>query len=810
MASTSDRLRSLGRFLARHADLALPALATLTVVLGTWPIWPWTMEAGDALSHLRNARDVLEALQYGVDPLGRLPQQIGSPVFRFYQPLHALATGAMAYGTGLNLDFCLTFVTYVPFALSPWAYRYLVGSLGFSRWTASIAAFVSLTTVFGFSNSFLGLINGIVSQAPAALFFPLFLGKFVRVLRGERCFLGAGAFFALTAVSHAAFAVYAVFAAGLATAVLWPKDLRAFGRAAACGALGVVLAAFWLVPFLSYHAQHRPIPDSVGRGGVEWFRGLSGPELSELVVTGRFFDGERDEERVEGTDEHLDTTIRNLNIFGMHEPLRPPVLTWALVLAALVALVRMRHAHVRYLLCLSFFGVLLVLGDDEFRVLSRLPLMSNMQGFRATYLIDQGALGLLAYALHEVSQGLVRLGGRLPAWPRRAGAALGLLAVAGAVAITMSWLARHAWRYANPMSQAAWTVTLQRNLDAHRARTGPYRLQGVFKNGGSSHENLLSRLGYRVPCSHVKGFVEQSSRAVCGHLGAPARSYRFAELVGVGYYLVDNRLPLGMGDIPRDEREGKRFRRLSDVRTHQLWESRDRSYAHVATGPIVLVVADDAQWLLVVEKWLDRYARKVSDAETPWPVRARPADLRGGELLRAASAVAILDPSGVPRAPRALVAFANDSPVHAVAAIPGLEAVRLLGPQDAWSLPFTGLGRAEPRAPGERIRLVSWLRPGREFRFRVDLGRAGLVAVAETAFRNWTAHLDGRSVPVVAAGPDLATVLVPPGRHTLRLRWVTTPLESLSYAVSCLGWAAIAAALARRPLAGVRRWVSRT
>ncbi len=793
MQSTSEprpsRWARLRARLAGRGHHVFSVAAFLTVLVSTATIWPDAVQTGDSLFHVGNAVDVERAVRLGQDPLGRLPQMQGTPTFRFYQPLHALATGAMTAWTPVRLEFWYTLFTVLPFALSPFAYMYLLTGLGFSRWRAALGAFVSITTVLGFSNSFLGLFSGgIVTQAPAALFFPLFLGKFVRVLRGERGVLGAAAFFALTVLSHAAFAVYAVVAAFLATAILLPKGIRPLAKCAAAGALGVLLAAFWVLPFLAVQAEHRPIPDAVSRPDRRiWFSGISGRELFDLVRTGRFFDGERDVDRDKGSDEPLDSKMRALNIFGLHT-LRPPIFSICLAIGVLFALVRIRDPSVRFLLGLMTTGFLLVLGLDDVRIVARLPFTGQMQGFRATYLVDQGALGLVALGLHEVGSLFLAAARRLPRIPRRIAGGLGVFVAVGALLATSAWLFVHA-RAIVGTGRGPWEFTFLESMGRYRQRMGPYRVRGHYKAGTNQNRrnNHIHVLGFAVPCAHVSGITGQTARTVCERIGTPGRSWRLAELVGTSYFLVDRRYPHGLDAVEKVGDRG-RYRRLSNRRNMQLWESRMRTFGHMATGPIVLVHGTHAQWVQLNEEWLGRWSNRLEDPRTPWPVRVQPGDLERGPLLRQAASVLIVDTRPFERAPAGLQARAEQGlPVHVLSPIPGLRA-KVLGPADGWERAFSGLPRAAARPEDESFRLLPSPSPGREFRLQTVVKRAGIAMVAEGCFANWHAWVDGKPADVRPAGPDLVGVYLPAGTRRLVIRWQRTTLENVSYAASLLGW----------------------
>src|SRR4030095_6043698 len=112
-----------------------PFAAFVTIFVSTWHIWPSAVQTGDAFYHLANAHDVAFMVRHHQDPLGRLPQVFGTPVFRFYQSLLALCVGTLQAWTDLPLEFLYSIFVIVPFMLSPFAYHYFLRSLGLRPWT---------------------------------------------------------------------------------------------------------------------------------------------------------------------------------------------------------------------------------------------------------------------------------------------------------------------------------------------------------------------------------------------------------------------------------------------------------------------------------------------------------------------------------------------------------------------------------------------------------------------------------------------------------------------------------------------------
>jgi hypothetical protein len=80
----------------------------------------------------------------------------------------------------------------------------------------------------------------------------------------------------------------------------------------------------------------------------------------------------------------------------------------------------------------------------------------------------------------------------------------------------------------------------------------------------------------------------------------------------------------------------------------------------------------------------------------------------------------------------------------------------------------------------------------------------GLLVVNDAFAPGWTASLDGRDVPILAADVAVRAVQFPPGRHALEMRYVAPGLRT-GQALSILGLLVAAALLARAVLGARRR-----
>jgi Bacterial membrane protein YfhO len=123
---------------------------------------------------------------------------------------------------------------------------------------------------------------------------------------------------------------------------------------------------------------------------------------------------------------------------------------------------------------------------------------------------------------------------------------------------------------------------------------------------------------------------------------------------------------------------------------------------------------------------------------------------------------------------------------------------RMAGVQDfreiAW---ITGRGEPGQRENGPgRIALRSYSRKG-EYVFDAEMEGDGYVVISDASWRGWQAWIDGKRVPMNRANAAFLSVLVPRGRHTVRVvYWPSSFVRGR--AISVWSAAAVAAALVFR------------
>ena len=102
----------------------------------------------------------------------------------------------------------------------------------------------------------------------------------------------------------------------------------------------------------------------------------------------------------------------------------------------------------------------------------------------------------------------------------------------------------------------------------------------------------------------------------------------------------------------------------------------------------------------------------------------------------------------------------------------------------AWITSRSFLGE-KPNGPGQ-ITLRSWSRGG-EYVFDADMENEGYVVITDAAWKGWRAYVDGRRERLRRANGAFLSVLVPRGRHTVRLvYWPTSFVQGRAITMTTL------------------------
>jgi hypothetical protein len=772
------------------ASAAILALSSTYILLG-----PVLNRSGDDMYHLMNEWVLAHAFRVGDDPFGPLGLEFNQPVLRFYQSLFYLHNVGWHLLTGLDLRFFHNLTIVVCFAASPFAYAFFLRKLGLSRWVAALGAFLSMISIASFGNSFEAYHqSGIVTQSMGGLFFPWFMGSFIGMLRGENRVSTTALLFALAFLSHAIMSVFAAFAGALYFLVADVALRRNWKRLLAFGVLGIALVAFWVLPFIAHTSQMRAVPDSIIRGrGVHWFTSVSRSELAMVLTTGRLFDDAKTLGKGRVPEDELIDRISIIHTLKT----RPPVLTALVALGCLLALPRLRRTSQRFLLAGLCFSLMLFAGPDDFRWVSVLPFIKDIQTFRTTCLVEFFAFGLAASgaaAVLRFAWGVAVT--RRRAWLRRPLTALWtliLLAGLGLIGTEIVLLGRTHLVIRDP-------AELDRMADALSALPGhgyPFRMDISYKGRHKIRHSWLAKHGFQPMCTHWRATGPTSMYHLCTTMGSAVRNTNLFSLSGIRYTSAEEKNARTLIDAVDNEGDPQFARRPNGPDRHgknndwhHLLDTGRSHFLRPLVGEPLPTVCSHAQWIWLAKSWTGRFRNNLWSPRTPIPMRVPAGDLADSGLLDAAGTVFYFDHSGLERDRAALAGFARGggrvvTPVE----IPGVEAVVTGADERKGRSPWLALPADQQRLrsdrppelereeldPGlERVTLTQRFPRGRSYQyyeFDVDALEPVIAVLPVNNVPGWRADLDGEPWPVFSTGPDMAGVRLPAGAHRLVFWW---------------------------------------
>jgi len=803
------RREDVALWVFERAHWALPAIGAVIVACAHHPLMgPVIDQGGDNADHLLNEYALANAAAAGDNPFGPLGLEFGMPLLRFYQALFYLVGLVAHLVVGLDVRTVHNLLVATCFALSPFAFCFCLRRLGLRRFAAGLGSLTALASVGAFGNSFEAYHGiGIATQSMGALFFPLFVGAFAGMLRGQNGWAPAALAFAAAFLSHAAMAVYAVLA-GVLYLLVVPSDLRAnWKRLALFGVFGAALVAFWALPFVSHTAQMRAVPDSVFRGDAKmwWFTSVTEDEMIGLAASGRLLDDAQTPEGV--APDPLDSQLRKISFVGMHRT-RLPVMTMLAAIGLAVALLRFRRSANRFLASGLALSLLLFAGQDDFRWLRFLPLIEHVQTFRCTYLFEFFAYGLVGVGAEAV---LRNAWNRV--WGRRgrlrmvlAGAWIAASA-AGVVAVgvQIAWLGA---RFIRPHDQK----TVDEVLDAVGSipnRGYPFRVLSTER--WNVFEDWLASGDYRPVCTHWLGVGPSAGMQLCSSIGIDPEKIDLFELGGVRYFSGKTKRIDGFAKA--EDRRGRALyerlkngkdRRGADNGRNLLLDSGRDDFLVSRKAGAVVVVCDDAQWIWLVRSWLSKFGRRAGRVDTPTPMRVTRGGLRTSGLLDTARAIVYAGAPEESGDAEALAAFAAAGgavlPTREIRGVPAARAGIGANLWKALATAFKDSGRS--RAVGAQVAVTRFDDPRRSnqrFAFGVRSAEPFLAVLPAEAVPGWTATLDGTDLAVFPTGPDLVGAQVPAGSHALRFEWRMPGWHKGALVVSILALAfALAVSVRRR------------
>jgi hypothetical protein len=772
-----------------HAHLAFPIAAAVVILVCHLPVLKTVLvTGGDHAHHLLSEYLIGRSVAANDSIWGPQATDYGMPLLRFYQPLLYLMNVGLHLDTGLSPLLFHNLSVAIFFAASPLAYCYSLRKIGLPRFAAGFAALLAMASVAGFGNSFEAYHgNGIITQAMGSFFFPLFVGAFVGMLRGENRVTSTSLLFAATFLSHVIMAVLAVFACTLYFLVTSISIRRIWKRVAAMGVMVTCLVAFWLFPFLAHTMEMRAIPDTEIRGESKrwWFVGASDEEMVELAVSGRLLDDAR---AVAGSKSSpLDQLTDKLNI-SKTRTVRAPVVTYLAAWGAFIALFLLRRSGIRFLFAGLLFSLLLYAGQDDHPWLGLFPFIDHVQSFRCTYFIEFFAFALIGLGVERPLTVLLRA-----ASTGRRGIFGAAIAVAVVVAAApTAWGLHQIGRLGRSFVGSTDKAGLNRVLDAAKSipnRGYPFRIQTLNRPGTTL--DWLAINGFSSGTTHWGGVGPSTMLKFHRYLGAHRSDLGLSSLAGLRYLQGGKKEALPLLK-PGDTASWNRLANRPDRRTKvpngsvYLLDSGREEFLHPMTNPIVLVRCRHSQWIRIVDSWLTRYGTSLGASKTPIPVRLRGEEWDRLAVVARASTVLVLDGDAAQEDRQRLAALAaRGKTVWVPFAVDGLDAKPLPPQRSLWTTLAGDMdaqlaGRERDMAPdamgiGSEVVTVERHddrhRSSQRFAFDVDALEPTLAFLPTSAIPGWTATLDGKRTEVLSAGPDLVAVALPRGAHRLAFSW---------------------------------------
>lgn len=705
--------------------------------------------AGDNTAHLLAQHWIDHAVEVDDNPFGPLGIDFGTPLLQFYQPLHGLLSVTVSRVTSLELSTVHSHIVAILFSLSPFSLCFLFRRIGLSKWASATAAVVSLTSVSSFSSSFEAYYSvGLATQALAFFLFPLFIGSLVGVLRRESGIASAALLLGFSLLAHSMMAVYIFLCVILLVVTMpasWKKNWK---RAAVVGILGVVIASFWLVPFIHNTSQFRQVSTDHDNstGPAWWFNGVTKTELFELATTGRLWDGPRSVERQRP---QLDDLSDRNDLFRSKR-VRPPVLTLMVLAGVVASLLRLKRASRRFVLGGFVLSLGLYVGPDDFPLLRLVPFIEQIQVFRTIYLLEIFSFGLVAVAVHEILVFVSCL-------VRRIG---GPVVVSASVAAVVVCAPAIIWSFLETEQIAAATID-ERQFPARNEtrpvlvsrRTYPFRIQASYPGGARRTGTGFEETFFQDHCTHWAGVGPKSNLDLCAALRVKETTsdlYRYAAI----RFFSGPRMTTRRGPDKNVELLESLFSdsgispKTEMMKNDYFIDTRHEEFGTFFQGPVVSVRADSAQWNTLVQMWLNVASKSSELDNTALPVHQfndRESDIPGAVELD------LTDLSSNASDLSVLIDQRWRNATHHPKGKAGSCQVSLANEPD-----YLGY---------------------QHFALNTSCERATLVVIPILAARGWTAEIDESFAPLHSGASNFLAVLVPEGSHSLALLWQWGALE---------------------------------
>ena len=781
----------MGYWFHRYGHLLLPFTAAVLTFVSTYILFgPVLNRSGDNIYHLMNEYTMANGAKAGDNILGPLGMEFGQPVLRFYQSLFYMFNVAVHLVTNIDLRTIHNVTLCICFGLSPFTLYYFMRKLRLNKWTAGIASYLSMISVAAFGNSYEAFFQaGIVTQAMGGLFFPWFMGAFIGMLRGENSPITAALLFALAFLSHAIMAVYATFGGALYFLMSETSVRANIKKVVIFALLGIALVAYWVFPFIEHNSTMRPVPDPVFRGsGVHWYTSVSTAELIDVAGQGYMLDDSR-----HGGDERNDVEklMDRINIISALSH-RPPIFSIMTAFGIFCALFQLRKLSVRFLLGGFAFSIMLFTGPDDFRWTAYLPFMNQIQAFRCTYLYEIFAFGLSALGIEAIVATVYTFARTRKHWWGKTPFFL----VWAALAVTVvGWGGYESVRLGQRHLVIREPNILNQDLDALQNvpdKGYPFKVEIQTPGRPKIRQAWFAMNGFMPFCTHWKGTGPETTYKQCGYIGTPKNSIPMLALSGVRWFtgwgpnikplrneVDEDKLPTTFRIDTGNTRDGK------PNTSRVTMDTGVEHFLQPMIGSPLPVVCNDKQWLWLTNSWLGAYRYKLWEESMPFTMRVEGGNLAESGLLDRARAIFYFDHAHVKADFAALESFIESGGV-VISPLPieGLDVSVLDVSESPWPALPKEINSAsanlrvtlhEELDPGLEIAQIDRVKPKRhtyqQFVFDVENIEPIIAVLPLNRYPGWKAYVNGKEVPLFAAGPDLVAVHLERGVHRVKFLW---------------------------------------
>ncbi len=352
------------------------------------------VNSGDSFWHYSNEIHILRSIELGRGIFDCLHKGLWLPLANFYQPLfylivvilHMISLKTLSVYFFHNLLICLLFSIY------PLSVYYLAKSFRFGTFRAGVISLFGVFPISGWGHTIDAYFStGLHTQLIGAVLFPVVLGTVHRLSycanssARNKVFLLAFAIAGLV-MGHAVFGILCVYSLMLYIVfyMVW-RGLRSFLnlniRFLSGVLLGVVIIAFWLVPFIKFNTQYKFIPESersfsslaVSVTPKIFFNSLFKGELLDNVIPGNplFGGGE------EGFRWSANFDYKRFGIFSLFS-----------ILGFGCFFLKGRRYRELFFVAFFLFSVILFMGKDDIALLRYLPYSRDFQPIRAVFLFE--------------------------------------------------------------------------------------------------------------------------------------------------------------------------------------------------------------------------------------------------------------------------------------------------------------------------------------------------------------------------------------------------------------------------------------